>query len=355
MNEMLVRSSLSRDFEIHCLNISKGMLRWAVEKQSWRTPVYFVRHLFQLIGALASFRPRIVYVHAASGISFIRDWAFMLVARLSGARVVCHYHGTLHTVFPSAETSFGRACGRLMMAAAHRVLVLGPTYRDAFAKAWKRDDIVWCPNLVDLELFRALAPGEGAAWLAPGERGVLFMGRLSAPKGIRELFDAMPAILEKHPKTRFVLCGVAESEAQEPALREDVERRGLAERVTFLGSLEGRDKAIAYLTSQVFVSPSWTEAFPLVVPECMAAGLPMVITAVGAIPDYVREGEDSFLIRPREASALADRVNRLLDDDALRARMSGAMRTRAASEFAVEVGAAKVRAVLRDTFPTRRG
>lgn len=355
MNEMLVRSSLSWDFEIECLNTSKGVLRWAVEKQSWRTPVYFVRNLFQLIGALAGFRPRIVYVHAASGISFTRDWAFMLVARLSGARVVCHYHGTLHTVFPSAETSFGGLCGRLMMAAAHRVIVLGPTYRDAFAKAWKRDDVVWCPNLVDLALFRPLAPGEGAAWLGPGERGVLFVGRLSAPKGIWELFDALPRILEKHPRARLVLCGVAESDAQEPALRDEVKRRGLAERVTFLGSLEGRDKAIAYLTSQVFVSPSWTEAFPLVVPECMAAGLPMVITAVGAIPDYVRDEEDGYLIRPRDASALADRVNRLLDDDALRARMSGAMRARGTSEFSVEVGAARVRAVLSDSFPTLRG
>ena len=355
MNDMLVRSSLSRDFEIECLNTSKGAMRWAVEKQSWRSVVDFVRHAVRLVARLARFRPDLVYVHAASGISFARDWAMMAIARLSGTKVVCHYHGTLHTVFPSAETSFGCSCGQLMMAAAHRVIVLGPSYRDAFAKAWKRGDIVWCPNLVDPDLFRPLAPGEGARWLAPGERGVLFMGRLSAPKGIYELFDAMPRILQRHARARFVLCGVAESEAQELALRAEVERRGLAERVTFLGSLEGRDKAIAYLTSHVFVSPSWTEAFPLVVPECMAAGLPMVITAVGAIPDYVRDGEDGFLIRPRDVSALVDRVNRLLDDDALRARMSGAMRARVRSEFAVEAGAAKVRAVLRDVLATRRG
>jgi glycosyltransferase involved in cell wall biosynthesis len=356
MNEMLVHSSLSRDFEIECLNTSKGALRWAVEKQSWRSLVDFVRHAGQLVVRLARFRPDIAYVHAASGLSFTRDWALMAIARLAGAKVVCHYHGTTHTVFPSAETGFGRTCGRLMMAAAHRVIVLGPTYRDAFSRAWARDDIEWCPNLVDVEQFRSVPRDEPAPWLRPGERGVLFMGRLSPPKGIHELFDAMPRILEKHPEARFVLCGVAETEAQEPVLRAEVVRRGVADHVTFLGSLEGREKVRAYVTSSVFVCPSWTEAFPLVIPECAAAGLPMVITRVGAIPDYVKDGEDGFLIPPRDSRAVAEAVLRLLDDEQMRARMSERLREKAAREFAVEVGAACVREVLRSASlePTRR-
>ncbi|HTK30801.1 MAG TPA: glycosyltransferase [Candidatus Saccharimonadaceae bacterium] len=350
MNEMLVGSSLARDFEIECLNTSKGALRWAVEKQSWRSLVDFVRHAARLVARLARFRPAIVYVHAASGISFTRDWALMAIARLSGAKVVCHYHGTLHTVFPSVRTAFGRACGRVMMGAAHRVIVLGPTYRDAFANAWRRDDVVWSANLVDLAPFAGLSHDARPEWLFAGEKAVLFMGRLSAPKGLGELLDAMPRVLERHPEARFVLCGVAETEAQEPMVRADVARRGLASRVTFLGSLEGRAKARAYVTSRVFVSPSWTEAFPLVVPECAAAGLPMVITRVGAIPDYVKDGEDGFLIAPHDAGAVADAVNRLLDDDALCARIGGRLRERAAREFAVEVGAARVRGVLDDVL-----
>jgi glycosyltransferase involved in cell wall biosynthesis len=96
----------------------------------------------------------------------------------------------------------------------------------------------------------------------------------------------------------------------------------------------------------VFVSPSWTEAFPLVVPECMAAGLPMVITRVGAIPDYVKDGEDGFLIPPRDAGAIAEAVLRLLDDQALRARMSERLKERAEGEFSVETGARRIEGVL---------
>src|SRR6185436_1779698 len=53
---------------------------------------------------------------------------------------------------------------------------------------------------------------------AARDRAVLFMGRLSAPKGIYDLFDAMAPVLANHPDVRFVLAGVAETEAQEPLL-----------------------------------------------------------------------------------------------------------------------------------------
>ena len=185
MVEMLVGSSLARDHEIRVVDTSKGVLRWAVETRSWRTVPYFLRDVGALLGALAGFRPDVVVVHAASGVSLLRDWVFMALARLSGRRVVCHYHGTLHTRFPSAETGFGRTAGRLIMAAAHRVIVLGPTYRDGFGEAWRRRDLVWSPNMADVALFREAARTPAAPWLAPGERGVLFMGRLSRPQGHR--------------------------------------------------------------------------------------------------------------------------------------------------------------------------
>jgi len=74
-----------------------------------------------------------------------------------------------------------------------------------------------------------------------------------------------PALIERHPEVRFVLVGVAESDAMEPVIRAEAERRGITPRITFLGSLEGRNKAAAFVTSHMIVVPSWTEAFPLVI------------------------------------------------------------------------------------------
>jgi glycosyltransferase involved in cell wall biosynthesis len=293
-------------------------------------------------------RPDAVLVHAAAGLSFLRDWVFMMTARLAGAKVICHYHGTLHTRFPSCETRSGRAVGRLLMSAAHRVIVLGPTYRREMGKAWKRDDLDWAPNMADVALFRNISAGTRAPWLARGDRAVLFVGRLSAPKGVYDLLDAIPRVIERHPEVRFVLVGVAESDAMEPVIRAEAGRRGITPRITFLGSLEGSSKAAAFVTSQMIVVPSWTEAFPLVIPEAMAAGLPIIATAVGAIPDFVNDGEDGFLVAPGKSPELADRICRLLDDEGLRLRISERVRARAPREFAIEVGCGKVTDVIKD-------
>ncbi|HTM56826.1 MAG TPA: glycosyltransferase family 4 protein [Candidatus Udaeobacter sp.] len=355
MNRMLVRSSLSRDFELHTVDTSKRVLRWAVERQSWRTPLYFLRDVSNLIGALGRLRPRLVYLHAASGFSFIRDWALMTVAKLSGARVVCHYHGTLHTVFPSVRTPIGRALGRWMMGAADRVIVLGPTYQSEMGRAWRRGDLTWSPNLVDVDLFERARPGAALPGIESGDLAVLFVGRLSEPKGILELFSAAPRVIERVPRARLVLLGVAEDEARESWVREEARRAGIESRVTFLGSLEDEAKAGVYAASAIYVSPSRTEAFPLTIPEAMAAGLPMVVTAVGAIPDHVKDGEDGFLIPPRDPLVLADRIVRLLEDEPLRQRISAHLRERARREYAIEVGAARVRDVWRDALGVQPG
>ncbi len=346
--DMQLHSSLAREFDVHPVDTSKRELRWAVENPTWKTPFYFARDFLQLIRMLVRVRPDAALVHATSSLSILRDWMFMVTARLFGARVICHYHGTLHARFPSGETRIGRAVCRFLMSAAHRVIVLSPTYQREMGKAWKRDDLVWVSNVADVALFRNMPANTPAPWLASGERAVLFVGRLSAPKGIYDLFDAIPGVIERHPEARFVLVGVAENDAMEPVIRAEAGRRGITARLTFLGSLEGRDKAAAFVTSKMIVVPSWTEAFPLVIPEAMAAGLPVVATAVGAIPDFVKEGEDGFLVPTKEPSQLADRICRLLEDESLRRRISERVRERAPREFAIEIGCGKVLDVAKD-------
>jgi glycosyltransferase involved in cell wall biosynthesis len=352
--DMQRRSLLAREFELHVVDTSKRQLRWAVENPTWRTPLYFVRDFLRLVRALVRVRPDVALVHAASSLSFLRDWMFMVTARLAGVKVICHYHGTLHARFPSGETRSGRLIGRFLMSVAHRVIVLGPSYQREMSLAWRRDDIAWAPNMADIALFRNMPASIPAPWLARGDRAVLFVGRLSAPKGIYDLFDAVPRVLERHPEAVFVLVGVAESDTLEPVIRAEAERRGIAARIAFLGSLEGREKAAAFVTSRMIVVPSWTEAFPLVIPEAMAAGLPVVATAVGAIPDFLKDGEDGFLVAPKDPRMLADRICRLLDDEGLRQRISNRVRERAPLEFAIETGCGKVAELVRDMLTSVR-
>jgi glycosyltransferase involved in cell wall biosynthesis len=348
MVEMQLHSCIAEEFELHVVDISKKVLRIIVENPTWRSTIYFLRDLRRLIRALILIRPVIVIVHAASSLSFLRDWAFMMLSRLSGAKVICHYHGTLHTRFPSCETSSGRRIGRMLMRAAHRIIVVGPTYQRRMGEAWHRPDIVWAPNVVDINLFSDRTLMQPVPWLTAGEQSVLFVGRLSAAKGIWDLLNAVPLVLQRYPKTQFLLVGLAENTACEADLHREVERRGLKGRIVFLGPLMGREKARAFLASHMLVVPSWTEAFPLVIPEAMAAGIPIIATEVGAIPDFVINGADGFLIPAHDPSALADRICCLLNDDGLRTSIGRRVRHRAAAEFSIDVGCRKVASVVRE-------
>ncbi len=96
MIDMQRRSSLAREFDLHIVDTSKRKLRITTDRPTWQTPLYFLRDFGRVVRALATFRPRVVLVHAAADLSFLRDWAMMVAARLAGAKVICHYHGTLH-------------------------------------------------------------------------------------------------------------------------------------------------------------------------------------------------------------------------------------------------------------------
>src|SRR5262245_9291768 len=153
--EMQRRSNLAREFALHVVDTSKRKLRCAVESPNWKTPLYLVRDLARLVRGLVRVRPEVALVHASSSLSIIRDWLFMVIARLAGAKVICHYTGTVHARFPSGETRIGRTIGRLLMSAAHRVIVVSPTYQREMGSAWKREDLAWAPNMADVALFRS--------------------------------------------------------------------------------------------------------------------------------------------------------------------------------------------------------
>jgi glycosyltransferase involved in cell wall biosynthesis len=103
-----------------------------------------------------------------------------------------------------------------------------------------------------------------------------------------------------------------------------------------------------YQSSGVLVLPSEAEAYPSVIVEACATGLPCIVTRVGGMPEMIVDGESGFVIEPRDDSALADMLARLAADPELRARMSGAARQRAEELFDGRANARQVIDLLLD-------
>jgi len=168
------------------------------------------------------------------------------------------------------------------------------------------------------------------------------VARLAPQKGHRVLFDALPAVRDAFPNVVARLIGHEElSTAAE--LRANATERGVADLVRFEGFRADIPQVMADL--DVFVLPSLWEGFGLVLVEAMAAGRPVVASAVGPIPEIVVNGETGLLVPPGDPAALAGAIVRLLRDPDRAAAMGRAGRTRVERELQLGTMVARTEAV----------
>src|SRR6266566_672968 len=156
------------------------------------------------------------------------------------------------------------------------------------------------------------APGGVAPQLAElGRRGPVIgaLTLLRPGKGLQTLLAAAPLVLERHADVQLAIVGEGPDLEQ---LREQARALGVAGAVHFLGPT--RDPTRELRGMDVFVHPSWAEAFPYAILEAMALGLPIVASDVGGIGDAIVHGESGLLTPPRDERALAKALAELLSD-----------------------------------------
>ena len=146
---------------------------------------------------------------------------------------------------------------------------------------------------------------------------VLYVGRLSREKDLDQLLEPLRRL--QGYGVRLALVGSGPG-------REELERMFAGTPTVFTGYLGGTDLAAAYASADVFAFPSTTETLGLVALESMASGVPVVGADAGGIPFVIDEGRTGFLVPPGDADVLTDRLERLVADEDLRARMGRAAR-----------------------------
>jgi glycosyltransferase involved in cell wall biosynthesis len=161
-------------------------------------------------------------------------------------------------------------------------------------------------------------------------RKVIVVANLRPEKGHDVLIDAAVDVLRRFPDASFEIVGGGR---QLQPLIDRAAAKGVLHAFTFLGHRD--DVAERLGAADLFVLPSRSEAFPNAVLEAMAAGLPVVTSAVGGMLELVDDGRTGLLAPPDNPSALADRIVRVMDDSGLAARLGSAAReeTRARYSF----------------------
>lgn len=197
--------------------------------------------------------------------------------------------------------------------------------------------IAYTPNGLDTAAYPASPPHPGEALRAelgvpPGAPSVLTCSRFVWGKAPESMLDIFARILAVRPDCHYLIAGSGMAEDGE--MGGSVRERGLGDRVHLLGVRS--DVGALLSCADVFLLPSRVEGFPNAVMEAMAAGLPVVASAVGGIPDLVRHGQDGFLHEASDMDGMAQSVVRLLEDAALRERLGEAARQRILEEFSLQ-------------------
>jgi glycogen synthase len=153
---------------------------------------------------------------------------------------------------------------------------------------------------------------------APDERLVLLVGRLVYEKGFQIALEAMPALIERLPDTRFIVAGSGTHEAE---LRRQAAELGLVRHGAFLGWIGDDVLHSLYRIADVCVVPSIYEPFGLVALEAMASGCPCIVADTGGLREVVPHGEVGLRFRAGDPDDLVEVTARVLSDADLGGRL----------------------------------
>ena len=177
------------------------------------------------------------------------------------------------------------------------------------------------PNGVDVDCFVRPAIGTGPLALQYAEqRGhfFLFMGRLGYVKGLDVLIEAFRMVAKRDPDIMLIVAGEG---PEGPALRQRVKAIGLEDRIHFVGTVQGDDRAWLMQNALGFVLPSRIETFGKVTVEAFACGTPVIGSRLGGIAELIQPGLNGLLVEPGDADVLGRGMCELLDDPQGRERM----------------------------------
>ncbi|WP_229766342.1 exopolysaccharide biosynthesis glycosyltransferase VpsI, partial [Vibrio cholerae] len=161
---------------------------------------------------------------------------------------------------------------------------------------------------------------------------IAFLGRLGTRKGVGDLIQAFALVKQRCPEAQLYLAGDGEIETYQAM----AEQLGLNGSVHCLGWIAGEAKLKLLTQTDIYCLPSYNEGFPMGVIEAMSAGIPVVASRAGGIPDAISDGEQGRLIEAGDVVALAQALGDLIEQRAENQRIATAAKQKFAENFSLQ-------------------
>ncbi len=211
------------------------------------------------------------------------------------------------------QSKIKRLTSKIVLKNAKTVIALTEDMKNHLKKIYDREILI-IPNGIDLNKFENLSKEyyRSKFLFEKNTKIILYVGTFRPVKGLKYLIEAMKII--GNVEKRLVIIGHGKEKGD---LENLVKNLGLKDCVTFIGKIPNNEVFKYMASSDVFVLPSLSEGFPIVILEAMASGLPIVTTKVRGLPEIFKDGRNGFLVEPRNPEKIAEKVLIILNDEDL--------------------------------------
>ena len=297
------------------INFNYKVLRGAITSCNHRGHVTFLN--LSIISELLKGRHNVIIV---GGFQHLTNWLAFIYSCLTRKSLILFSESTLKDM--RSGNIIKEWLKRLFVRYSSGYLVPGiPQVQYLLSLGAKRDKIWIAPNSVDSDLFsRALDQRKHDKAHIKQELGVkgeiiLYVGRMIDEKGVADLIEVFLVVQRRCPLASLVLVG----EGPDRKMYEAKCRRKNISNVIFTGFKEQEELSKYYAIADLFVFPTHTDPWGMVINEAMLAGLPIICSfAAGAADSLIKQGENGFLHKPCDRGAMIDYICCLLNDRNLR-------------------------------------
>ena len=334
---------INSEFSCHYINLTTASSLEDIGHINFRKLLAFAKLVKLIWHNVKTIKPDLVYVTPnAKGGAFLKDFIIVELLKLMGCKVVAHYHNK------GVSSNQDQWLYNLLYKRFFKnlkVILLGKSlYRDV-ERYVKWENVSICPNGIR---------GEGNCKNdeikdLPGNKvpRLLFLSNLIESKGVIVLLDALKILKEKGCQFVCDFVGGETAEIDAKRFEEEILQRGLSEVAIYQGKKYGEEKVEAYNGADIFVFPTYSDCFPLVLLEAMSHELPCVTTSEGAIGDIVDDGVSGLIAKRKDSHSLANKIELMIKYSDLRKKMGQAGSEKYKRGFTLEVFERRMCEILR--------
>ncbi len=290
----------------------------------------YLKNILRLLFEIFRFKPEIFYYNiSATPLGALKDFIVIGLVRPFVWRVVVHMRGGHFGRFYESANILIKLLVRWYLVKCDRIIVQSENLKKQFLNLVPESKIFVVPNPASSDLFNIKPNLMG--------KNILFIGHLSKAKGWTDLLKVLPEILELHKDAKVIAVGSkiknetnivwVDGEDPDEVFEEYIRKNRLEDRFEFYENVSGKEKVGIFERASLFVLPSYSEGFPMAVLEAMAAGLPVISTVVGAIPEFLPK--ENPIVEPGDLKSLRWAILKVLEDENLRFELSRINREKA--------------------------